>query len=667
MANNEAKKKGKKGGGKKVDPRFGSLSKDARFGKNQAFSSSSKVKITSRFDKMFNDPHFQTASQVDKYGRPIPSSSSENLKRYYHMEKKDGKKKKREEEEEEEEEEEGEDEDEDDDEDEEDDGLGFKLPKAPSNIIYGEGLVSSSSEDEEEEEEEDEEEEEEIPTGGQEDISRRLAVVGCDWEKIKAVDLLAVLSSFSPSTGTVLSVSIYPSQFGKEKMEIEKRDGPAPILAEIANSRKKGREEDMSQKGDEEDLDEEEEDELDSEVVRIYEKNKLKYYFAVAVCDSPGTADALYREVDGLEFEKSSNVFDLRFIPDDIEFEDLPREVAKDVPANYTHSDWFSRVLQHTNVNLTWDEDNYVRRNLKKNKFSIDGDEDEQNLATYLASPSESSESDNDDEDGIEGGISSSAALRSVLLSDVLGENGGEMGEEEEGNMEMTFVPELEEEVLKKLEKKEKNGKGGEETAWEKYQTKLSEKKKERKAEKRKRAEEEEEEQRALMRGGKEGKKKRRRKGEKESRDNEAEKQGAELELLMMEERGGGEGEKKKGFNFDKLAAEAAERDEEEELERKRKKGKKKNNQKGNKSSFEVNVNDPRIHHIYTNPDFAIDPTHPAFTEKSTEGLKTLQQERTRRREESRKKGGKGKKEGGEGDLKALAVALKAKNSFGKK
>jgi hypothetical protein len=57
---------------------------------------------------------------------------------------------------------------------------------------------------------------------------------------------------------------------------------------------------------------------LNEIVLRAYELSKLRYYFAVAVCDSPRTAEALYQQLDGVEFEHSAMVFDLRFVPDDI-------------------------------------------------------------------------------------------------------------------------------------------------------------------------------------------------------------------------------------------------------------------------------------------------------------------------------------------------------------
>lgn len=48
-------------------------------------------------------------------------------------------------------------------------------------------------------------------------------------------------------------------------------------------------------------------------------------------CDSIATADYLYKSCDGVEFERSSNKLDLRFIPDSMEFKHAPRDVATEV------------------------------------------------------------------------------------------------------------------------------------------------------------------------------------------------------------------------------------------------------------------------------------------------------------------------------------------------
>lgn len=44
------------------------------------------------------------------------------------------------------------------------------------------------------------------------------------------------------------------------------------------------------------------------------------------------TAEAIYEACDGTEYEKSSNVIDLRFVPDDVTFDDEPTDTADTMP-----------------------------------------------------------------------------------------------------------------------------------------------------------------------------------------------------------------------------------------------------------------------------------------------------------------------------------------------
>lgn len=45
------------------------------------------------------------------------------------------------------------------------------------------------------------------------------------------------------------------------------------------------------------------------------------------------TANDIYNEYDGVEYELSGNLLDLRFIPDDMEFEHDPKSVATELPS----------------------------------------------------------------------------------------------------------------------------------------------------------------------------------------------------------------------------------------------------------------------------------------------------------------------------------------------
>ena len=54
-------------------------------------------------------------------------------------------------------------------------------------------------------------------------------VCNMDWDRVGAADLYLVLSSFCPASGTVTSVQVFVSDFGKERLEEEARLGPAEL------------------------------------------------------------------------------------------------------------------------------------------------------------------------------------------------------------------------------------------------------------------------------------------------------------------------------------------------------------------------------------------------------------------------------------------------------
>ena len=59
------------------------------------------------------------------------------------------------------------------------------------------------------------------------DATRRCAIVNLDWERVRAVDLYAVLRSFLPTGGVLRSVAILLSDFGESQQAQEARLGPS--------------------------------------------------------------------------------------------------------------------------------------------------------------------------------------------------------------------------------------------------------------------------------------------------------------------------------------------------------------------------------------------------------------------------------------------------------
>ena len=55
-------------------------------------------------------------------------------------------------------------------------------------------------------------------------------------------------------------------------------------------------------------------------MLRKYELQKMKYYYAVVTCNSKDTALYLYDEYNGFEFENTNVLLNMSFIADDIEF-----------------------------------------------------------------------------------------------------------------------------------------------------------------------------------------------------------------------------------------------------------------------------------------------------------------------------------------------------------
>ncbi|KAL2039937.1 hypothetical protein N7G274_007340 [Stereocaulon virgatum] len=389
------KQKAPKGSGassadKISDPRFSNIQTDPRF--RLPSKKNTHVQIDKRFARMLRDENFSSRAKVDRYGRRLERDAGrKELEKYYRLADEDDN---------------GSDEEEDTDQE-----VARELERAKAKDEEFSSSEESSSDDDVDEEQEEEvfglleEQEGEggIPNG---EVSSRLAVVNLDWDNIRATDLMAVFSSFVPSSGRIRKISIYPSEFGKQRMEREELEGPPK---EIFGQRKTDvQENDEYLNSEEVDEDDEAEDErikksmlkedqgqeFNSAKLRRYQLERLRYYYAILECSSTSTAQAIYDAVDGTEYLTTANFFDLRYIPDDTDFlEDKPRDECERIPDGYRPNVFVTDALQHSKVRLTWDADDGTRKEAQKRAFGGSrADIDENDLKAYLGSDSSEDE-----------------------------------------------------------------------------------------------------------------------------------------------------------------------------------------------------------------------------------------------------------------------------------
>lgn len=612
------------------DPKFRRIPKGER-----------KVKIDKRFRSMFNNKQFKVKYTVDKRGRPLQHSSSEDLKRYYELSS-DG---------EESSDSEGKNV------DEElnakhatdkviSDRIKSKLRDLDVNYARGEGrLCSESSSDDGESEDGEESDFEGIEhkwgeldgdAEETEEVTRRLAACNMDWDRIRALDLMVLFNSFLPPGGCIESIAIYPSEFGKERMKEEEIKGPIELV-ETKIDDNGGNEEGSK---------------YHMEKLRQYQLNRLKYYYAVIVCDSTNTANKIYTECDGMEYESSATKIDLRFIPNDMTFDDEPKEICNKLPElnRYQPRFFTTTALQQAKVDLTWDETNpdRVEMTQKLSTGKVD-DVTDADLENYLALSSEEEKESEDEHDTEEDG--DPIHKYKALLQGIEEEEQKKRNRDVE--MEVTWGIDLEKKteglVKKKLSEKEVK------TPFQEYLEKRKQKRKERKQNKLVQNEEDSDVPSDIDMSDpyfaeefQNGEFKKKKIKQSQEDGNEDEEKQAELELLLMNEDDG-----KKHFSLKRI--------QEQESDAKSKKKRKKKQEPQNEDNFHVDVKDARFSALYTSHHFNVDPTDPHY--KKTKGMEAIVQEKLKRRIEDQNCGEKGKKK--DAELSVLVKSVKRKaNAF---
>ena len=394
--------------------------------------------------------------------------------------------------------------------------------------------------------------------------------------------------------------------------------------------------------------DEEEVNRRAMEKVRRYQVNRLKYYYAVAEFDSEASAGKVYDECNGMEYELSATRFDLRFVPDDMDFEEKPQSACKRLPDpnKYKPKVFTTTALQQGKVELTWDEEDPDRKAVMRRAFQADSDDENEDARAFLADEGSDQEDDersrmvgsgSEDEEDEEDAINKYKALLEGLHDGKMKSVGAFKND---GAMQVEFK-----ESPSAAEKKK-----------EKKKAKLQSKDDDNSSSDEEGGEEEEDkgfDDPFFTSGGDDDgglsntqKRKQRKEENKAKREQNESSRKGDLSLLTMDS-----DDDKEHFDYKEIVKQES-----------KKKGKKKKRQqdlcKGknpavegssreNKDDFKVDLQDSRFSAVFEHPDYNVDPSHPNF--KKTKSMQEVIVEKQRRILKADKKinsPGKGKKKG---------------------
>lgn len=537
------------------DERFEKFKTSSKFKPVQR-NKKSKVKIDKRFKSMLQkESEFDLNWKRDRYGREVIQNPEENLNRFYRIREEKAKK-----------------------------SAILDPKKDDKEIDRARGIGISSSESEPDSETDDEAENEakedqdiydkDNPRRS-EDIFRRIAVTNMDWDRVNATDIYVLLLSVVPSGGSLKCVTVYISEFGKTRIKDEERHGPK--------------------------MDREIEDE--DERLRVYQLDRLKYYYAVCETDSPETADEIYKEFDGQDYGDSGVNVDLRFIPDEIDFDQdqirvqrttEKKDICNEKPINYTPPDFVSSALTRTKCDLTWDETDRRRRNLLRKSDLV-----EDQVQHLIAS---GSETDEDDPEALEKREETKRKFQLLLNNEEEDDffKSNEGNEDTRSDSDEENPVKTEDDGNKEFKMEMKNEVDDSSDALISDDESVN-----KKSKKRRKIEDEVEE------------------------TEEVKKERAELELVMMSS---SDDEGRKHFDL-------------REEERERRKNKKKRKFKNQKSELSegINLEDNRFSSkLLSHPDFGLDSTHPSFkVTKSTEEIRKRRVVKKPNQSNDEKSGGK--------------------------
>ena len=94
----------------------------------------------------------------------------------------------------------------------------------------------------------------------------RLAVCNMDWDRTTANDIFILLSSLKPDHGHIKSVTVFPSEYGTQRLQIEEAVGPEELLGTGEGDTRGTEDQTPAQ---------------ETERLRKYQFNRLMYYYAI--------------------------------------------------------------------------------------------------------------------------------------------------------------------------------------------------------------------------------------------------------------------------------------------------------------------------------------------------------------------------------------------------
>lgn len=561
------------------------------------------------------------------------------------------------------------------------------------DLSEDEGAINLD-EDEEPEEGDDEDE------GPGVDPTTRLAAVNLDWDNMRADDLFILFNSFltpvvrkgeaaPPPPGKLISVKIYPSEFGKQRMAKEDAAGPGGGIFKVEKKKtsKRPQRKTRAESSDDEETDSEDEDEdeeededdgssqsdggsekaneeeleddgldakidnleivsdvdsggeedIDMDKLRQYQLERLRYYYAIATFSTVEAAQAVHDELNGSEFERTANILDLSYVPEDMTFaEDEVHDEATKESKSYKGNDFVTDALRHSKVKLTWDQDDPNRAKITRRALTREEIEDA-DFGNLVAASSDEEVEDEEPEEEMPAEKKSKKLkakerkekLRSLLLQaedengDIWGKQGSAWQEEladlkgekaaKEDAVEITFKPGL-----------SKDAEDENLTSLERYKLRMKEKKREKK--------EKMELKRAQKEDGKKSKPKDDFFGDSDSDSDEEvparskKDKGAKSKPAATKAAPAADDDSKMDgiveddvhhhFNMkDVLAAEKAQKAGKKRSRKRKGKAGPDHEPELGPDGFKVDVSDPRFSAIYSEPAFALDPTHSKFTD----------------------------------------------------